>query len=322
MRAPISSLFAGLAGLLASVGCSHLPLNPAYQGPRPRSADFLARFQCAPLPEGPVSDRLVEDGSEYRVREMMVRMENRYATHLNIRFYEQRGDGKFPLLVISTILNDPADVLARLVANYFARRGYNCAIISRGTKKLDVDVPLGEMDEWQRAMLCDYAAAKQVLTREPKVDPHRLATYGISYGAINNTVLAGVDDSYRAHVIALAGGPLSEVLPRSHEVRVRKFLREYCEKHQCTREQFIAECAKVETDPLKMAPYIDARKVLLALSRFDLIVPYENGHKLRDAMGGPQTLVMFAGHYTAIPYLGYMVPQSRKFLDAKLGVKR
>jgi len=263
----------------------------------------------------------VEDGSEYRVRELMVRMENRFATHLHIRLYEQVADGKFPLLVISTILNDPADVLARLVANYFVRRGYNCAIISRGASKLNVDVPLGEIDEWQRAMLCDYAVAKQVLTREPKVDPGRLATYGISYGAINNTVLAGVDDSYRAHVIALAGGPLSEVIPRSRELRVRKFLREYCERHHCTREQFIEHCAKVEADPLKMAPYIDARKVLLALSRFDVIVPYDNGRKLREAMGGPETLVMFAGHYTAIPYLGYMLPQSRKFLDVKLGLK-
>jgi len=62
--------------------------------------------------------------------------------------------------------------------------------------------------------------------------------------------------------------------------------------------------------------------VLLVLSRFDIIVPFDNGRKLRTAMGGPETLVLFAGHYTAIPYLGYVLPQSRKFLDAKLGVKK
>jgi hypothetical protein len=39
-------------------------------------------------------------------------------------------------------------------------------------------------------------------------------------------------------------------------------------------------------------------------------------------MGQPETLVLFAGHYTAMPYLAYLLPKSREFLDKKLGVKR
>ena len=323
MKVRFSQALAGLAGILASMGCSHLPMNPAYQGPKPRPAPFIAHFQFPKLPELAFTHGITEDEDDpYRIRSMSVCLENKFADHLDLDFYEQKAEGKFPLLVISTILSDPSDVLARLVADYFADRGYNCAIVTRGAKKLDLKVQLDDIEEWQRAMLRDYAAVKQILTREPKVDPNRLATYGISYGALSNTVLAGTDDSYKAHVIGLAGGPLHEVLERSHEPQLRLFMRAYCRQHGCSREDFIERWRHIQNDPLKVAPYIDASKVLLVLSRFDIIVPYENGQKLRRAMGEPETLLLFAGHYTAIPYLAYVLPHSREFLDRKLGVKR
>jgi len=313
---------AGLAGTLAGVGCNHLPQSAAYLGPKPRPPQFVERYQFAQLPELTVVNGAPHDGEEYRVRRITVWMENRFADHLRIDFYEQKADGRFPLLILSTILFDPNDALAKLCARYFARRGYNCAIITRGAKKLDVNVPLSDLEEWQRAMLRDYAAAKATLAREPKVDATRMGTFGFSYGALSNTVLAGTDDSYQAHIIGLAGGPLYEVLDRSHELPVRLFVREYCRRHHCTREQFIEQWKKLEADPLKLAPHIDARKVLLVLSRFDWIVPYDNGCKLRHAMGDPETLVLFAGHYTAMPYLAYVLPKSVEFFDRKLGVKR
>ena len=322
MRPSWISLFAGLAGVVASVGCNHLPLSAAYPGPKQRPPEFVERYQFAQLPELTLTNGAPQDREEYLVRRITVQMENKFADHLRINFYEQKADGKFPLLVLSTILSDPNDALARLCALYFARNGYNCAIITRGANKLDVNVPLGDLEEWQRAMLRDYAAAKKVLTREPKVDAARMGTFGFSYGALNNTVLAGTDDSYQAHIIGLAGGPLYEVLARSHELQVRLFMLEYCRKHNCTPEQFIEQWKRLDADPLKLAPHIDARKVLLVLSRFDWIVPYDNGCKLRHAMGDPETLVLFAGHYTAIPYLAYVLPQSLKFFDRRLGVAR
>lgn len=322
MRPVTISLMAAIASVIAGAGCSQLPLNPAYAGPKPRPAEFVARYHFEALPELTTTNRVLDETGDFRIREITVFMENKFADRLFVHFYEQQAEGKFPLIIMSSFLSDPNEAIGRLVARYYARHGYNCAVVMRGAKKLNMDVRLDDFEEWQRAMLRDYAAVKQVLSREPRVDAKRVATFGLSYGALNSTVVAGTDDGYQAHVIALAGGPLSEVLSRSHDPPLRIFLREYCRKHQCTRQDFIDHWAVVEADPLKVAPYVDASKVLLVLSRFDLIVPYDNGLKLRRAMGEPETLLLFAGHYTIVPYIGYLLPRSLEFFDHKLGVSR
>jgi hypothetical protein len=71
-------------------------------------------------------------------------------------------------------------------------------------------------------------------------------------------------------------------------------------------------------DPIHFAKYVDPTKVLLVLAAWDSTVPINKGLELRAAMGKPETIVVAAGHYTAVLYLPYLRYQAGAFLKARL----
>jgi hypothetical protein len=50
------------------------------------------------------------------------------------------------------------------------------------------------------------------------------------------------------------------------------------------------------------------------IAGFDRVVPIWAGRQLRDAIGGPRTIYLFAGHYTSFLYLPYAVWESYCFV--------
>jgi hypothetical protein len=71
--------------------------------------------------------------------------------------------------------------------------------------------------------------------------------------------------------------------------------------------------SSITFDPLRLAPHTDPGKVFLVLARFDRAVPFRAGWQWREALGGPETLVLPSGHYTALFYLPYIQRQVYEF---------
>jgi hypothetical protein len=71
-------------------------------------------------------------------------------------------------------------------------------------------------------------------------------------------------------------------------------------------------------DPMRLAPYVDAGRVLMVLARFDTAVPFRHGWELREAMGGPETYVLPAGHVAGFAASPYLETRAIEFFRRKL----
>jgi hypothetical protein len=78
---------------------------------------------------------------------------------------------------------------------------------------------------------------------------------------------------------------------------------------------------KVKTDPLKLAEYIDARNILMFIARFDRVVPRKCGDRLWEAIGKPEVIYLFSGHYSSFLYSPYAETESLQFFKEKFGLK-
>ena len=60
--------------------------------------------------------------------------------------------------------------------------------------------------------------------------------------------------------------------------------------------------AEIALDPLVLAPYVDAERVLMIITRTDAIIPFEAQQQLRTGMGSPETMYLMTGHRTSVVY--------------------
>src|SRR5262249_16910192 len=70
-------------------------------------------------------------------------------------------------------------------------------------------------------------------------------------------------------------------------------------------------------DPLRYAPYVDPRKVLLVLASYDTVVPIEKGLELKKVMGNPETILIPANHYSPVLSIPYTKRQSFDFFEKR-----
>lgn len=75
----------------------------------------------------------------------------------------------------------------------------------------------------------------------------------------------------------------------------------------------------IQTDPLALAPHINANRVLMVIANFDKAVPYESQLALNKAMGNTETITGPTGRPGAAACLFYLCHKARKFFDGKFG---
>ena len=89
-------------------------------------------------------------------------------------------------------------------------------------------------------------------------------------------------------------------------------------ENKLTRKEFYNELKKkINCDPINYAEYIDAKAVLMILALFDRIVPYRKGKELREKIGKPETIYLFSGHLTALPFIYYIKNESFQFFKKR-----
>jgi hypothetical protein len=79
--------------------------------------------------------------------------------------------------------------------------------------------------------------------------------------------------------------------------------------------------AKIQTDPVALAPYVDAGNVLMYIAAFDSVIPRECGDRLREAMGKPEAVYLLSGHFTSLLYLPCVERESLSFFKRKFQIR-
>jgi dienelactone hydrolase len=164
--------------------------------------------------------------------------------------------------------------------------------------------------------------------QQPEIDATQLGVFGVSLGAIDGVVLAALDDRVKALVVAMAGGDLPYLMLNTHYRPVVRRVDALAESEGTSREALSAALdARLRTDPLTLARYVDAQRVLMIITRTDAIIPFEAQQRLRASLGTPETLYLATGHRPSVVFFPKVRAASfefftRQFAAVQVGLAR
>ena len=309
-------------GLLLSVmlgcSCAHYACDPTYAGPKTRPPEMLEYYS---YPERKVEAKTetLERKKHYALEHIEFPSARNVFDTSNIRFdfYVQNKEGKFPTIIIWPIRDHP-DFCVEGFARRFANNGFNCVIMYNREIDLDDIVSAEQVEDSFRQTVLDGRQVVDYLVQRDRVDADRLGCMGVSLGGLRATIFSAAESRVKCSVIGFAGGSMADIALTSGLGAVRDYFKAMAEKGASAdviREEL---SAKIQTDPLALAPYVDARDVLMHIAAFDNVIPRKCGDRLREAMGKPEVQYLFSGHFTSLLYLPCIEQQSLNFFKKKL----
>jgi len=216
------------------------------------------------------------------------------------------------------IVEGGGNAAANYFAGHFARNGYAAVIVHRQEAYKTAET-LAMLNTVFKQSVTDHRQALDWMEHQPGIDMNHVGLFGISAGAVKGTLVMAIDHRIDTAILALAAGDLPHILTHSDDRGIRVKREEALKKHQITVEELHdAIRSEFRFDPLSYAPYIDARRVLLVLAERDEIVFFENGMRLREAMGRPRTIVVPTGHYSAVVFVPFIQQVTLDFFDDQL----
>jgi hypothetical protein len=289
-------------------GCYALPLDPNYRGPVPRSNELLSYYSVGESYKTHTVEIVYQ---EPRFTLKRITIDTAVGKTL-IDFYD-RPETSDSLILVFPVLGGRKNVIENYFAEYFARYGFDTAIVHRSE---DFKKPenIDRLEDLFRANVVRDRVAIDLFERE--YGKKRFGSFGISRGAINVAMTAGVEPRLSHNVMLLGGSDLVSVFKRSDQSRIRKYIQSVTAAKNITPEQFFEQLrAQLRTEPGHVVQHIDARNTLLFLGMFDRTVPFRYGLKLRRQLGLPQTVFLPAGHYTSILYTQFakLLPPSDEY---------
>ncbi|RIL08863.1 MAG: hypothetical protein DCC75_07870, partial [Proteobacteria bacterium] len=142
---------------------------------------------------------------------------------------------------------------------------------------------------------------------EKNYGKRKFASFGISRGAINVAMTAGVDKRLKYNVLVMGGSDIVGIFKHSNQRRLSEYRHTVMEAKGITEDEFYRQLSEqIKSDPKYLAKYMNARDTLLILGVFDRTVPYKYGRKLRKALGLPRTLYLVANHYTGLLFTQFI----------------
>lgn len=237
---------------------------------------------------------------------------------VEFEWFETAATGPRPALVFNPILGGDYP-LERGICRFFAARGFHVALIHRKTLKISPEHDVSHLELLLRQGVIRIRNVVDWMAEQEGVDPARLGSFGISMGGIAGTITAAVEPRLRAHVIALAGGTIPDILLTSRDSLLTKPLKRYVTHRQLTREELDRLLREaIRTDPIRLAPYVDTRRMLLFVALTDRTIGTANALRLRQALGFPPTHFLPTGHYTSYLLLPYLKFASLRFFQRHL----
>jgi len=296
--------------------------DPSYGGPAAVPSHVLTRFDYPErhLPARELSEFRPDAGSGWTSRwvHLTVTTPGEDEQH-RVQVIHVQPDPPNDVLsaavVVTPILGGHGE-LATLIARSLAQRGLHAAVVLKAESYFDGQAPVGRLERVLRTAVVDRRRTVDWLQRLPGVDPDRIGAIGVSLGGLATVLLSAVEPRVRASVVMMAGGDVGDIVTRSDEPRISRYVRETGLSPIELRD---AIRAAVTSDPLTLAPFVDARRLLVFQTRFDTTVPSDRQEQLWEALGRPQRYVLPTGHYSAAVYLPFALPRALDFLEAELG---
>ncbi len=293
-RALVSCVFASIL-----TGCAFVPQHPNYQGPPPRPQQMQDYYSYdTQTPYTDFKEVTLEESSRYTHKKIDIQTEH---GPISIDYFA-RHEKNDSLIFVLPVLGG-RNIIADYFAKYYARHGYDTAIVNRSNDFKDPN-RFNELEEIFRDNIIRDRIAIDYF--EKQYGKKEFGTFGISRGAINAAMTAGVDARLKYNVLVMGGTDLVSLLKKSDQKGVKKFRNKVMNVRGITKEQFYNELReRIVTDPNNLARYINANNTLMFLALFDHAVPFPFGEKLREQIGYPRTVYLTAGHYTSILFTQY-----------------
>ena len=299
--------------LTASSGCAYARLHAsATARPAPLPAETAAYYDYPNhAPQATVSP--VKE--QRRFREFLVQFPLSVPAGLEptepvveLEWFESREPGRRPAILFNAILGGDYP-LERGVCRYLASRGFHVALIHRKTLKISPEHDVSHLEVLLRQGILRIRQTVDWMASQERVDPERLGSFGISMGGIASVMAAAVEPRLRAHVVALAGGSIPDILISSHDRLLTKPRARYLARNHMDLETMDRLMRQhVRTDPIPLAPYVDNGHLLMFIALADRTIGRANALRLWHALGKPRAVFLPTGHYTALlslPYLKY-----------------
>jgi dienelactone hydrolase len=289
---------AGLVVSVALFACTtYVPLSRDYAGPDALPADGPAAVTAFEGPPTVTGDIEARERAHFVVRQMSLPSSVDSSQSIDFEYYDVEGDQRTPVVMLLPVFNGQL-AIPRFFARYFANQGWAAVVAVRGRDPLEA---LVEPAKTVQSNLQDYGRILDWIEHEPELDATRIGVFGVSLGAMDAVMLTALDQRVNSLVIAMAGGDLSYLLANTNYRRVVRTIDDLAESLGTSRAELGAKLdAEIKMDPLALAPYVDAERVLMIITRTDAIIPFEAQQELRATMGSPETLYLVTGHRTSV----------------------
>ncbi len=229
-----------------------------------------------------------------------------YAGPVTVEYFQNKGMRSDSLVFVFPVLGGK-NFIEKHIATYFVEAGIDAAIVTRSNEFKD-PTKFDQLEDIFRLNVVRDRLAIDFF--ESEYGKTKFGTFGISRGAINVALTAGIDARLKYNVLVMGGTDLVNLFNDSDQPRINKYIKSVCDVKGFTEEQFLeALRTQLRTDPKNTAHYLDGKNSLLILGIFDKTVPFTYGLKLRNQIGRPDTIFLFADHY-----LGLLFTQTVSFL--------
>lgn len=261
----------------------------------------------AGLIETPVEEMRGEVAEKWKNNDVKGAKDLELEYSVKIDYYRSKKEGKKPLILVSPILG--GNMIVDWVSVYLASHGMDAAIVHRRKPRYDTSKDMNQVEGYIRKSVIRTRQALDWLIAQPGTDADRVGSFGISYGGIVNTITAAVEPRIKCHIIAMAGGPMADLIVDSEEKAIKKYVRTAAEQAGYTPETLRAALKEgIQSDTLTMASYVKTEDVLFVIAYFDRVVGRKYSLNLWRALGRPEVIWTPLGHYSTIltlPYLRY-----------------
>jgi hypothetical protein len=318
----ICLLSLGLIALLGA-GCTHATLRSGSTHCAALPASIAAEYACPKQRDCPCKVKELEENSRFTIRrvELLAASDNAGTNRwIELDYYDIAGKGKTPVLMVLPMLGGGYSI-ERHFARYFASHGYAAVIVRRDRRGSSARVE--DLNRLFVQMVKDHKQVIDWMETQEDLDCTRLGIFGVSMGAIKGALLLPLESRIQAAALGLVGGDLPYILTHTTEEGLAKRReQELREKHLTLPEAEARLRTMLSCDPIAYARYVDPRKVLLVLARYDTVVPIKKGIELKEKMGNPETIMLPAGHYSAVLSLPYIESQSMEFFEKRFAAEQ